>query len=100
MMMPAPWVALNVGPGSINDAGQIALKARIPGEPGSHALLLTPIDTCAADVDGSGEVDVSDLVALMMAWGPCPGCPEDLDGDGAVGISDLIEVIVSWGPCT
>jgi probable HAF family extracellular repeat protein len=98
-LMPAPWVALNVGPGSINDAGQIAVEAKIPGEPGSHALLLTPIVSCHADIDGSGDVSISDLLALLAAWGPCPGCPEDLDGDGNVGIVDLLELLASWGPC-
>ena len=51
-----------------------------------------PSDGCAADVDGSGAVDVGDLVAVLGAWGPCPGCAEDIDGDDLVGVSDLLEV--------
>ncbi|MBL1217380.1 MAG: hypothetical protein D8M59_07775 [Planctomycetes bacterium] len=40
-LMPEPWVATNVGPGAINDAGQIAVEA-VNGDGTSHALLLTP----------------------------------------------------------
>ncbi len=42
-LMPDPWVAVFVGAGAINDAGQITVSAHIPGEDGNHALLLTPI---------------------------------------------------------
>jgi hypothetical protein len=45
--------------------------------------------TCPADLDGSGDVGFSDLLAVLNAWGACPGCPEDIDGDGNVGFSDL-----------
>jgi hypothetical protein len=58
---------------------------------------------CPADLDGSGAVEIMDLLALLGAWGECPGggapCPADLDGSGAVGLTDLLEVLVSWGPC-
>jgi DNA-binding beta-propeller fold protein YncE len=58
-----------------------------------------PPPSCGADVDGSGAVDVDDLVRVILAWGPCDACPEDLDGDGAVAVDDLVDVILSWGPC-
>jgi photosystem II stability/assembly factor-like uncharacterized protein len=54
---------------------------------------------CPADVDGDGEVDVTDLTAVIIAWGVCPGCPEDVDGDGLVNVTDLTLVITSWGVC-
>jgi DNA-binding beta-propeller fold protein YncE len=57
------------------------------------------IEACVADIDGSGTVDVADLVALLAAWGPCKGCPEDVDGDDTVGTSDLIELLAGWGAC-
>ena len=28
--------------------------------------------TCAADLDGDGEVKVADLLLLTAAWGACP----------------------------
>jgi hypothetical protein len=54
---------------------------------------------CPADIDGSGDVGFQDLLALLAAWGPCPGCPEDLDGSGEVGFQDLLELLAAWGPC-
>lgn len=54
-----------------------------------------------ADLNGDGTVDVSDLVALILAWGPCSGppadCGEDLDGNGAVDVGDLVALILAWG---
>ena len=54
---------------------------------------------CPADLDDDGMVGFSDLLAVLTAWGACPGCPEDLDGDDMIGFSDLLVVITSWGPC-
>jgi hypothetical protein len=51
------------------------------------------------DVDGDGCVDVNDLLAVIAAWGACPGCAEDLTGDGAVDVNDLLLVIGAWSPC-
>jgi len=56
-------------------------------------------EPCAGDIDGTGEVGFSDLVAVLAAWGPCMGCPEDIDGDGIVGFSDLLTILADWGPC-
>jgi hypothetical protein len=50
-----------------------------------------------ADVNGDAVVDLDDLVAVLAAFGPCPGpCPEDVDGDGSVGLADLIAVLDAW----
>jgi hypothetical protein len=55
---------------------------------------------CDADLDGSGSVDVVDMLALLQSWGPVPGGgPPDLDGDGAVGVTDFLELLAEWGPC-
>jgi hypothetical protein len=58
---------------------------------------------CPADVDGNGAVDVDDLIAVILAWGPCPAPPEpcdpDIDNNGSVDVDDLIAVILGWGPC-
>ncbi len=29
-------------------------------------------DTCPWDIDGSGDVGITDLLALLANWGPCP----------------------------
>ena len=48
------------------------------------------------DVNGDGIVDVNDILALIVVWGPCNGCPEDLNGDGSVNVNDLIQLISYW----
>jgi hypothetical protein len=48
-------------------------------------------------VDANGEVEFTDLLAVLAAWGPCSRCPEDIDEDGDVGFVDLLSVLVSWG---
>ncbi len=58
---------------------------------------------CPWDLDGSGDVGVSDFLDLLGNWGPCPpkgDCPADFDGDGAVGVSDFLELLGNWGPCS
>lgn len=54
---------------------------------------------CPGDVDGSGGVDVGDLVAIILAWGPCGACAADVDADGTVNVADLVLAILGWGPC-
>jgi hypothetical protein len=49
------------------------------------------------DIDGDGDVDVTDLLALLAAWGDCPGCPEDINGDGVVNTEDLLTLLSNWG---
>ncbi len=52
-----------------------------------------------ADFNGDGWVTGSELVHILVNWGPCPGCDADLDGDGSVGASDLSQLLAVWGPC-
>ena len=59
----------------------------------------TPDPPCPADVDGDGVVSVTDLVEVILDFGPCAGCPTDVNGDGTVDVADLIEVILGWGDC-
>jgi hypothetical protein len=53
------------------------------------------------DVNGDGQVDVDDLIAVIGAWGVCPpppaACPADVNQSGAVDVDDLIAVILAWG---
>lgn len=56
-------------------------------------------DPCPEDVDGNGDVNVDDLIAVILGWGLCSGCPEDIDGNGDVNVDDLIAVILAWGLC-
>ena len=54
---------------------------------------------CFADLDGSGTVDVVDLLAMLGAWGSCAGCAEDFDGSGSVQTTDLLMLLATWGQC-
>ena len=52
------------------------------------------------DLDGDGHVGASDLLILLVNWGPCADCdtcPADLDGDCSVGATDLLLLLVNWG---
>ena len=54
---------------------------------------------CPGDLDGSGDVDFSDLLAVLAAWGACEACPEDLDGNGIVEFADLLIVLAAINIC-
>jgi hypothetical protein len=53
---------------------------------------------CPGDLDSSGSVDVTDLLALIAVWGPGGG-PADLNGDLVVNVDDLLLLIGAWGAC-
>lgn len=74
------------------------------GVDGVKVQLLECADGCPADVDSDGTVNVSDLLALIGAWGQCqgpclPSCVTDLDGDCVVNVSDMLALIGAWGVC-
>ena len=54
---------------------------------------------CAWDLDGSGDVGITDFLGLLAAWGSNSGHPADFDGDDIVGISDFLALLAAWGPC-
>ncbi len=49
-------------------------------------------------LDGD-DVGITDLLALLAAWGSCGEgcCLADLDIDGEVGITDLLLMLANWG---
>lgn len=54
------------------------------------------------DINRDGIVNVSDLLLLLNAWGPCaiPGpvtCPADLNENGVVSVEDLLALFAAWG---
>ncbi|MEE9130931.1 MAG: hypothetical protein V3T84_13005 [Phycisphaerales bacterium] len=52
---------------------------------------------CPWDLDGSGSVGASDLLSLLVSWGPCKDCPADFDDNGSVGASDLLALLANLG---
>ncbi|MHC4948888.1 MAG: zinc-dependent metalloprotease family protein [Planctomycetota bacterium] len=62
---------------------------------GAYERPACPAD-CARPADGG--VDVTDLLALLAAWGQA-GADCDVDGSGVVGVGDLLTVLAGWGAC-
>jgi hypothetical protein len=51
------------------------------------------------DLDGDGQVGLSDLLRVITVFGPCGqagGCVEDLDGNGIIDLMDALEVLSTW----
>jgi hypothetical protein len=62
-----------------------------------------PAADCVGDIARDGDVNVDDLVAVVVGWGPCAceyACPADVaGGNNAVDVDDLVAVIKNWGAC-
>jgi hypothetical protein len=54
---------------------------------------------CPSDLDGSGVVNVFDLLELLGAWSDCPDCDADLNSDDVVNIFDVLALLDAWGDC-
>lgn len=54
--------------------------------------------SCPADINADGAVNVTDVLAVLSAWGEC-SCLEDIDGDGLVNVTDILLVLDGWGTC-
>jgi YVTN family beta-propeller protein len=59
---------------------------------------------CVADIappGGDDMVSVSDLLALLAAWGTTGGGPggADLNCTGEVDVNDLLQLLAAWGAC-
>ena len=49
------------------------------------------------DVNCDGLVNVTDILAVVSAWGPCDmPCAEDIVPDGIINVIDLLQVIGNW----
>ena len=57
-----------------------------------------PEPECPSDVNGDGVTNVSDVLAIVAAWGS-NDADADIDDDGTVGVSYLLIVIEGWGDC-
>ncbi len=57
---------------------------------------------CLGDLDGDGQIGLSDLARLLAAFGSCAGDPSfdpdaDLDADGCVALADLSLLLDGFG---
>ncbi len=71
------------------------LGLTLPAQSGGHC----------PDATGDNIVNVDDLIAVILAWGPCPRepaeCPANVTNSGPgsneVNVDDLIDVILHFG---
>ncbi len=58
---------------------------------------------CVADIAPAGNVDdvvnVTDLLAVIGAWGATSPNIADINQDGVINVTDLLAVIGAWGVC-
>ena len=69
------------------------------------AAVVPAAAACSGDLTGTaGVVEVSDLLAMLAAWGPGSD-PADITGspqgcpDGQVSVADLLALLAQWGSC-
>ena len=54
---------------------------------------------CLGDLDGSGTVEVADVLSLLSTFGCEEDCGQaDLNNDGIVGVDDVLLIITFFGP--
>lgn len=77
------------------------LRFQMSSATSSSLVLTSGSGTQSADINGDGTVNVSDMLAVINAWGLCPKppetCPADVNVDGVVNVLDLLAVITNWG---
>jgi predicted RNA-binding protein with TRAM domain len=88
------------------DQTDVTLRGTIANRSGAALPLdlkdgAVAVSTCC-DLDGSGIVDVGDIVLVANAWRTTendPGWDEgyDLDGDGVISVVDIMKVVAGWG---
>jgi hypothetical protein len=77
----------------------------VPANPGlvlatvSGTLVATaPVPApCPEDTDGSGTVDLADLLAVLADFGQPLSGPTDVNGSGGVDLADLLAVLAAFG---
>jgi len=90
-------------PGDLDGDGVIDLAVGAPrdddGGDDAGAVWMLFLNGLQGDVTNDNTVNVSDLLALLSAWGTCDNianCPADLNGDGVVDVDDLITFLEHW----
>jgi hypothetical protein len=95
-------VLLAAGRYTLRVEAQSAIDSTIPpAGDGGASYGLTFESLVDGDIDGDGDADVNDLLALLRAWGGCPVCelffcPADLNGDCDVDVGDLLALLANW----
>jgi len=83
----------------INDAGQITGLGVNPDGNGV-GYVMTPIFTCPADLNATGEVGVDDLLIVLANWGTNNAGADLAEPNDVVDVADLLQLLAAWGPCS
>lgn len=89
------WFTADQGP----DSGELELGLFKPGtEPSMTHIAAVPHcpSDCVGDVNGSGVVDVADLLYIVSVWGS-DDSQGDVNGDNVVNVHDILELMADWG---
>jgi hypothetical protein len=82
-----------------------AASISLPASSITLLVLAAPVQPCPADADGSGAVNIDDLLMVINSWGwtGSPGSNNadiaPTGGDGQINIDDLLAIINAWGAC-
>lgn len=85
-------------------SGMLTILSDDPDQPQRVVTLLGEVvpATCFGDLDGDGQVELSDLARLLSNYGLTGGvnyADGDLDDDDDVDLSDLSALLAVYGPC-
>lgn len=97
------YAEVNLTSNDAGTTGSVEIRATALGKAGSTTVTVTTdVKTCPWDVDGSGTVDIGDLLQIVDHFGETGTSgwiPEDVKADGEIDIGDLLETVDHFGPC-
>ena len=91
-----------------NTPGIYDIKVKVKDDPNGDGNLIEGLESgwssplavnvrIPGDIDGDGNVGVTDFLVLIANWGPNPvDSFADIDGDGNVGVTDFLILLENW----